>query len=44
MMQGTEIAAIIDWEFAGSDPLTKLVDSGVEVLEMEDEESIEDSP
>ena len=42
MMEGTEIAAIIDWEFAGSCPLSELVDSGVEVLEMEDEESTEE--
>jgi aminoglycoside phosphotransferase (APT) family kinase protein len=42
MMEGTEIAAIIDWEFAGSYPLSELVDSGLEVLEIEDEESTEE--
>ena len=42
MMQGTNIAAVIDWEFAGSFPLSELVDSGVEVLEMDDEESTDE--
>ena len=39
MMKGTDIAAIIDWEFAGSFPLSELVDAGVEVMEMVDEET-----
>ena len=42
MMQGTNIAAIIDLEFAGSFPLSELVDGGIEVLEMGDEESVKE--
>ncbi|KAK3058567.1 hypothetical protein LTR09_000131 [Extremus antarcticus] len=42
LMNGTEIAAVIDWEFAGSYPLSELEDSGIEVLEMEDDETQEE--
>lgn len=42
LMKGTEIAAVIDWEFAGSFPLSELSDTGVEVLEMTNDESVEE--
>lgn len=37
MMKGTSIAAILDWEFAGSFPLSEILSEGVEVLEMGNE-------
>lgn len=37
MMKRTTIAAVLDWEFAGSFPLSEITSEGVEVLEMEDE-------
>ena len=42
LMRGTDIAAVIDWEFAGAYPLSELQDTGFEVLEMVDEESEEE--
>lgn len=42
LMDGTNIAAVIDWEFAGSFPLSELCDGGIEVLEIVDEESEEE--
>lgn len=38
LVQGTKIVGVIDWEFAGSFPLSELVDGGVEVLEIRDEQ------
>lgn len=37
MMKGTTIAAVLDWEFAGSFPLSEILSEAVEVLKMEDE-------
>ncbi|KAK3696190.1 hypothetical protein LTR37_018092 [Vermiconidia calcicola] len=42
LMRGTEIAAVIDWEFAGSFPLSELNSDGMEVLEMVDDETEEE--
>ncbi|KAK3686515.1 hypothetical protein LTR37_019762 [Vermiconidia calcicola] len=42
LMRGTEIAAVIDWEFAGSYPLSELNSDGMEVLEMVDDETEEE--
>lgn len=42
LMRGTDIVAVIDWEIAGSLPLSELEDTGVEVLEMVDEVSEEE--
>ncbi|KAK5170464.1 uncharacterized protein LTR77_005052 [Saxophila tyrrhenica] len=42
LMDGTSIAAVIDWEFAGSYPLSELEDTGVDVLEMDDEDATEE--
>lgn len=38
LMRGTEIAAIIDWEFAGSYPLSELNQQDVEVVEWDGED------
>lgn len=32
-MRGTDIVAVIDWEFAGSFPLSELIDEPIEVME-----------
>jgi aminoglycoside phosphotransferase len=42
LVRGTTIVAVIDWEFAGSYPLSELDDGGIEVLEMVDEQSVEE--
>lgn len=38
LMRGTEIAAVIDWEFAGSYPLSELNDLGIDLVEYESDE------
>ena len=44
MMQNKKIAAVLDWEFAGSYPLSEmLAGRGVDVLEMVDEETAEEN-
>ena len=44
MMRGKKIAAILDWEFAGSYPLSEaLGGTGVDMLEVVDEETEEES-
>ena len=44
MMQGTNVVAVLDWEFSGAYPLSELVGSvGVDVLEIIDEESEEEN-
>lgn len=35
LMRGTDIISVIDWEFAGSYPLSELVNDGFDVLEYE---------
>lgn len=42
LMRGTDVASVIDWEFANALPLSELVHGGVEVLEMVDDESVEE--
>lgn len=42
LMNGTDIAAVIDWEFAGSFPLSELEDNGVDVMEMDSEDTTEE--
>lgn len=42
LMRGTDIAAVIDWEFAGSFPLSELLEGGIEVLEMVDDDTVEE--
>lgn len=43
MVRDKRICAVLDWEFAGAYPLSQLVDTGVDVLEMEtDEDEDED--
>lgn len=43
MMKDGRISAILDWEFAGSYPLSELLGgSGVDVLEMETEEDTDE--
>ena len=40
MVQGTDIVAVLDWEFSGAYPLSELIGGvGVDVLEIIDEES-----
>ena len=44
MMQGTDIVAVLDWEFSGAYPLSELIGGvGVDVLEVIDEESEEEN-
>lgn len=44
MMKDSHIQAILDWEFAGSYPLSELLGGmGVDVLEIEDEEGEEEN-
>ena len=44
MMQGTDVVAVLDWEFSGAYPLSELVGGvGVEVLEVNDGESEEEN-
>ena len=44
LMRGTDIAGIIDWEFAGAYPLSELLlyGQGPDVLEMVDDETTEE--
>lgn len=43
IVRDKRICAVLDWEFAGAYPLSQLVDTGVDVLEMEtDEDEDED--
>ena len=43
MMQDKKIAAVIDWEFAGSYPLSEMLGGGgVDLLEMVDSETEEE--
>jgi hypothetical protein len=40
MVQGTDVVAVLDWEFSGAYPLSELIGGvGVDVLEIIDEES-----
>jgi len=44
VVKGTEIVAILDWEFAGAYPLSELWDGqGLDLVEPEDDESVEES-
>jgi hypothetical protein len=44
MMQGTEVQAVLDWEFSGSYPLSELIGGiGVDVMEVIDDESEEEN-
>lgn len=44
MMKDGRIAAILDWEFAGSYPLSELLGGvGVDVLEMDSDEDVEEN-
>ncbi len=44
MMQGTDVAAVLDWEFSGAYPLSELIGAvGVDVLEVVDEVSEEEN-
>ena len=38
LMRETEIAAVIDWEFEGSYPLSELNDLGLDIVEYESDE------
>lgn len=38
MVRDKSICAILDWEFAGAYPLSQLMDTGVDVLEMKNDE------
>jgi len=43
MVRDKRICAVLDWEFAGTYPLSHRMDTGVDVLEMEtDEDEDED--
>lgn len=44
MVQGTDVVAVLDWEFSGAYPLSELIGGvGVDVLEIIDEESEKES-
>ena len=41
IMQGSQVQAVLDWEFAGANPLSEMLGGGigVDVLEVNDDES-----
>lgn len=42
MMLDKRISAILDWEFAGAYPVSEVLGTGIDVLEMESEEDMDE--